>query len=280
MCEFCVRHGEGKKWYLNAANYSEDLLSDLRRRRYIESFFVSPEHLRKGDRALRLLNVLPSILWKGLRQRITERQKITHFGQVIPIEDVERIFAFTTSITRLSCICRHVTLGKEHRHCYAVSVIPERDGALDILREIGTSYLIGPQTQGLEAMTPETALAHMREDEREGLCHTVWTFRTPFIAGICNCSLPGCLAMKTTLTHKTPVFFRSEYLARIDNENCAGCGACAKVCPFDAILVGAKREPVSIDIGKCSGCGVCRSVCVREAVSLIDRQSVPGALYL
>ncbi len=31
MCEFCHKHGEGKKWYLQAANYSEDLLSDVRR---------------------------------------------------------------------------------------------------------------------------------------------------------------------------------------------------------------------------------------------------------
>ncbi len=36
MCEFCVKHGEGEKWYLRAQNYSEDSLSDLRRRKYIQ----------------------------------------------------------------------------------------------------------------------------------------------------------------------------------------------------------------------------------------------------
>ena len=39
MCEFCIKHGEGKKWYLQAKNYSDDLLSDARRRRFIASFF-------------------------------------------------------------------------------------------------------------------------------------------------------------------------------------------------------------------------------------------------
>ena len=28
MCEFCIKHGEGKKWYLQAKNYAEDLLSE------------------------------------------------------------------------------------------------------------------------------------------------------------------------------------------------------------------------------------------------------------
>ncbi len=39
MCQFCIKHGEGKKWYLQAKNYAEDLLSDLRRRNFILNFF-------------------------------------------------------------------------------------------------------------------------------------------------------------------------------------------------------------------------------------------------
>lgn len=32
MCEYCHKHGEGKRWYLQAKNYSEDLKSDLEKR--------------------------------------------------------------------------------------------------------------------------------------------------------------------------------------------------------------------------------------------------------
>ena len=39
MCEFCHKHGEGQKWYLRAENYSDDLLSDLKRRKFIADFF-------------------------------------------------------------------------------------------------------------------------------------------------------------------------------------------------------------------------------------------------
>ena len=51
MCEFCVKHGEGKKWYLEAKNYAEDLLSDLRRREYISGF--EPDHEVPANAPLR-----------------------------------------------------------------------------------------------------------------------------------------------------------------------------------------------------------------------------------
>jgi len=37
MCEFCTEHGEGKKWYLQAKNYSAELLN-LKRMRHILDF--------------------------------------------------------------------------------------------------------------------------------------------------------------------------------------------------------------------------------------------------
>jgi len=43
MCEFCLKHGEGQKWYLQAKNYSEDLLNDVRRRKMIENFAADSE---------------------------------------------------------------------------------------------------------------------------------------------------------------------------------------------------------------------------------------------
>ena len=48
MCEFCTKHGEGEKWYLQAKNYSDDLLSDVRRRRFIEEFVSEPDALATG----------------------------------------------------------------------------------------------------------------------------------------------------------------------------------------------------------------------------------------
>lgn len=274
MCQFCHQHGEGKKWYLDARNYSEDLLSDLRRRRFIERFFSSPEHLRSGDDALRRLNRVPPFLTRGLRRKITAKQMDRHFGQVVPIEDVEKILDLATSVVRLECLCRHVFLGTEHRYCYGISAGPQGGELLDIIRGIDPAYLIGPGTGGLEYLSKEKALTLMRENEREGLCHSVWTFITPFIGGLCNCALPGCMALRATLSHRTPVMFRSEFLARIASEACSGCGACLKLCPFGAFFPTGRKEKARIDPMKCYGCGICRSVCTRQAIRLVDRAAV------
>jgi len=280
MCDFCHRHGEGKKWYLNAHNYAEDLLSDLRRRGFIERFFESPEHLRKGEKALRRLDRIPPFLTRGIRRGITRRQQVRHFGQVVPIEDVETILGFTASVARLACICRHVAFGPEHRYCYGLSLAPHGGEIVNLLRGIDPAYLIGPRTGGLEFLTKEEALAAMREHEEEGFCHTVWTFMTPFLAGLCNCALPGCMAMRTTLAHRTPVMFRGEYVATIDESACVGCGECVKICPFEAFRPHKRKAKARVDPLKCYGCGVCRAVCAKGALALVDRAAVPEAASL
>jgi Pyruvate/2-oxoacid:ferredoxin oxidoreductase delta subunit len=280
MCDFCHQHGEGKKWYLDARNYSEDLLSDLRRRKFVERFFETPEHLVKGEKALEKLGKVPPFFTRGIRRKITAKQQVNHFGQVVPIEDIETIMGFTTSVVRLACICRHVAFGPEHRYCYGISLAPQGGEMARLLQSIDAGYLVGPQTGGLEHLSKEEALAFMRENEEEGLCHTVWSFVTPFIGGICNCGLPGCLAMKATLTHKTPVMFRGEYVARVDEKKCAGCGECVKICPFDAYLAWKRKAKARIDPTKCYGCGICRSVCVKDAITLVDRAAVPAAASL
>lgn len=280
MCDFCHRHGEGKKWYLNAHNYAEDLLSDLDRRNFIKRFFESPGHLAKADRALARLDRIPPFFTRGIRRKITGKQQVRHFGQVVPIEDVEAILGFTTSVVRLACICRHVAFGPEHRYCYGISLAPRGGEMAGLLQSIDSAYLIGPRTGGLEFLPKEEALAAMRENEGEGLCHTVWSFVTPFLGGLCNCSLPGCMAMKTTLTYKTPVMFRGEYVAKVDEEKCVGCGECVKICPFEAYLPRGRKAKARTDPRRCYGCGICRSVCVKEAITLVERAAVPEAADL
>jgi Pyruvate/2-oxoacid:ferredoxin oxidoreductase delta subunit len=219
-------------------------------------------------------------LTRGIRRKITARQQVYHFGQVVPLEDIERILGFTTSIVRLACVCRHVVFGPEHRYCYGISLAPQGGELINLLKSIDPAYLIGPQTGGLEYLPKEEALAHMRECEEEGLCHTVWSFVTPFIGGLCNCSLPGCMAMKTTLTHRTPIMFRAEYVAAVDEDACAGCGQCAKICPFDAFLPQKRKAKARVDRSKCYGCGICRATCVKSAIALVDRAAVPEAASL
>ena len=62
MCEFCHKHGEGKKWYLKAENYSDDSLNDLKRRKFIVDFFSHPEELARVRPKLEKLLEMPDFL--------------------------------------------------------------------------------------------------------------------------------------------------------------------------------------------------------------------------
>ncbi|MGB2815440.1 MAG: 4Fe-4S binding protein [Dehalococcoidales bacterium] len=277
MCEFCHKHGEGKKWYLQAKNYSEDLLSDLNRRKFIADFFSHPEGLAENVGKLEKLNRAPSFVKAVLTPRISGRQKKVHFGQVLPIEDVERIFGFVTEFVRLACICRQANLGTEQRYCYGVSLAPQGGEMRKIIEGIDASYLTGPDTAGLETLTREEALDSFRQHEKEGLCHSVWTFLAPFIGGICNCDRSDCMAMLSTVTYGFPVMFRAEYVAEVNPELCNGCRQCMRSCQFGAMGYSAANKKVIIDPRRCYGCGICRASCTKDAITLHDRASVPVA---
>ena len=241
MCEFCHKHGEGKKWYLEAKNYSEDLLSDLRRRRFIHEFFDNVVGLARETDQLRRLRKAPPFVRAALEPRLINRQKKVHYGQVVPLEEVERILDFVQSIVRLPCICRQATVGNEQRYCYGVSMMPGDGGQMfEIIREVNADYLTGPHTRGLEVLSRDETLSSLKDLEKRGLCHTVWTFLAPFIGGICNCDRSDCGAMRATVTYDFPVMFRAEYVAAVDPDLCNGCRACMRGCQFGAMGYGSR----------------------------------------
>lgn len=280
MCEFCHKHGEGRKWYLEAKNYSEDLLSDVRRRKMMTDFFSQPLDLGDMNARMEKLNTLPGFVRRMITWKTERRMKQVHYGQVLPIEDVEKVFGFLNSITRVACVCRQATVGSEQRYCYGVSMGPDGGKFHDLLAGLNTDWLTGPGTKGLELVTKDEALAAFRQHEKEGLCHTVWTFVAPFIGGICNCDRQDCLAMRSTVTYGLPIMFRAEYVAGVDPDLCNGCRSCMRVCQFGAISYSGAREKAAVDPRMCYGCGICRSACVKGAVTLRDRSAVPAAADL
>jgi NAD-dependent dihydropyrimidine dehydrogenase PreA subunit len=280
MCEFCLKHGEGEKWYLQAKNYSEDLLSDMRRRKFVEHFAsmnTLEQDFPRAIQSMERMHKLPWFIRQMVSRLVTRKMKKQHFGQVLPIEEIEQIFTFANSVVRVACICRQATLGKEKRYCYGVSMGPDGGKLLAMFHEVDKSFYGGPADGKHEVLTKEEALAAMRAHESEGLCHTIWTFQTPFIGGICNCDRTDCLAMKATVTHETPVMFRAEYVAEIDPDLCSGCRQCMRLCQFGALGYSASNKKVVIDQAHCYGCGICRSACKANAIRLDDRANSPVA---
>jgi len=280
MCQFCHQHGEGKKWYLQAKNYSEELLFENGRIQFIENFVRKAAGRRAGRVEDMLQKAMKAPAW--LRRLIfwSEERKYRrdHFGQVVPLEDVKRVLDIANSIVRVPCVCRKSSTGKtSSEFCFGLGIDPGKlTGMEELLRE---SFGTGPEVRPFDRLTPEEAFDLHRSFERKGLVHTIWTFKTPFIGGICNCDRSDCLAMLSN-RYNFNVFFRAEYVAETNPETCTGCRACLSLCQFGAIGYSVLNRKAFIDPLRCHGCGVCRSACEFDAIALIPRDEHPVARRL
>ncbi|MHB1324460.1 MAG: 4Fe-4S dicluster domain-containing protein [Coriobacteriia bacterium] len=268
MCEFCVQHGDGKKWYLQAENYAHDLSRDVERREYVLDFVGEfDRRMRRNVPLLKMMAASPAPLRAAFRSWAQPRQIRDHFGQPVPIEECERIFDLATSIVSLPCVCRRFAGAPERGYCIAMTVTPHDE----LFEEAFRDYSGGPDTSGLQRLTKHEAMRVLRRAESEGLMHSVWTFKTPFIAAICNCDLSsGCMAMQTTLTYGYKTMWKGEYRAKVDETACVGCGACVEICPFGALRMTEARV-AEVGPEACFGCGICRSACAADALGLEDR---------
>jgi NAD-dependent dihydropyrimidine dehydrogenase PreA subunit len=262
MCEFCARHGEGQAWYLTMKNYGPEFLAQKERRTHIVNFF---QHF-EADLAelLPMLDAIQALPFVSdlVTPYLIARQKRSHFGQVVPIEDVDRILDAIDSVVRLPCVCRSLTTGRrEVRYCYGLGIDPT--GLIGQFPDYG---------ENLEWLSREDARAAIHALDREGLVHSVWTFDTPFIGGLCNCD-QDCMAYRMQIgTGMTQTFFAAEYVAAVDWDRCSGCKLCRGQCPFGAIRYTATQDKCVIDPQLCYGCGVCRAMCKKDAISLQPRQ--------
>ncbi|HTZ18233.1 MAG TPA: 4Fe-4S binding protein [Dissulfurispiraceae bacterium] len=265
MCEFCTKHGDGKVWYKNAANYGNDLFSDIKRRKYIEDF-----HHATMEEGFKTLGRLETLFTKRGRlpasviTALEQKAKVEHFGQVLPIEEISDLVLKAESVVRLPCACRWTISRKEERCCFALSYGPDA-----WYKGFDMSYFGKASDEGLETVRAEDAVAQMDALEDSGAIHSIWTMMTPFIGAVCNCTASDCIGLRTLFGIGAHTIARAEYVAVVDNDLCAGCGLCMERCQFDAIT--SNESIAAVDPGKCYGCGLCRKACDQGAISLVMR---------
>jgi ferredoxin len=267
VCEFCTRHGEGGRWYDNIANYTEEVFHQVNSRENLKAFLGS---LRRSmevgpPRAHKWKRRLPRIYDLIAHPLLTRRLKKTHFGQILPVEDAEKILEGVGSIVRLPCVCRKVTTGEDRRYCLGIGM------------DLTTIFKDTPDFGEFERLTREEATGFVRALDIEGKTHSVWTFNTPFIGALCNCDR-DCMAYRSEVRMGIcRAMWKGEYVARMDPLACTGCRECMKRCYFGAVGYDRAGGKCTVDVMKCYGCGICRAVCDSGAIDLIERSGVPLA---
>ncbi len=266
MCEFCTKHGDGKIWYKNAANYANDLLSDIKRRKYIEEFHHAT--MEEGFKTLGRLETLfkkKGRLPASVINSMERKAKVEHFGQVLPIEEIGDLVLKAESVVRMPCACRWTMSRKEERCCYAVSYSSD-----PWYKGFDMSYFGKASAEGLETVLAKEVIDQMGELEEHGAIHSIWTMMTPFIGAVCNCTSLDCIGLRTLTGIGAHTIARAEHVAVVDKDLCAGCGLCAERCQFDAISSDMEEgaSAAVVDAEKCYGCGLCRRACEQGAISL------------
>jgi NAD-dependent dihydropyrimidine dehydrogenase PreA subunit len=285
MCEFCIKHGEGKQWYLQMKNYSQELLHAPLTPQQIEVVGFNTRHdyinnyirwtilpayggkFTEDSQSQDGISTIEAPVLPLNEEQILAQRKIERFGQVVPIEDAERVLNMTDSITRMPCSCRFYNTGlTNQRYCFGLGV------------DVG--HMLGQypdSSTSLEVLGKEEALKIIRKFDEEGLMHSIWSCVTPFVLGLCNCD-GDCDAYRGYIKNRgVPSFFHAEYICQVDWDQCTGCKECMNQCQFGAQFYSSALGKVSISPELCFGCGVCRVACPKGAISLIPRVESPIA---
>ncbi len=256
MCQFCMEHGAGKKWYLSAKNYTDELASSEGRESFIKDFFKNYE--KNYQRRVQMVDIARKIpfIKEFAEMKVRNYFLKDHAGQVVTLEDAMSICSIPGRVSVIDCPCRKYLLNKSERKCILFGT------TTGIVEKI-------PKFSGIDDIDSEEAVELLKSTELEGKVHTIWTFKSPYIGAICNCDHKGCLLFHLQNRYKfAEIILKGHEVAIVNPDICIGCGKCKNLCNFDAVELNAKKSGIKIN---CHGCGVCRSNCPTGAIQLLPR---------
>jgi len=283
MCDFCMKHGAGGKWYLNARHYSEEIAAKYNLREFLLEQYKNFEQIP----VRKVAGVSPAGLGYKLRipiigrliKRTAERllhsnrapsnpfRPEGHIGQVVPLEDAIAILENCAAepIIQKNCMCRYMSRGEKEACCINFGVMSEIIDKLPRFIPEKEKYHLSRQE----------AIDRFKEHNRKGYIGTIWFGPYPYINNLCSCATPECAGIRPRLDFGIHSIYKAEYVAVADSGACSDCRRCIDACPFGAIEPRAGGG-IRIDPDRCFGCGVCRHVCGAGALSLVPRDEIPA----
>jgi len=284
MCNWCMKHGAGGKWYLNARNYSDQLAKDLDLEEYLteqwsnfETVFIRKimgiSSIGLGYK-LKMPIVGRVIRWNAEKMIHSESKNRNpfradgHFGQVLPLEDAKLILSNLAAepIIENYCMCRLMQRGVKEVCCINFGVL---SGVIEKLPRFI------PENTKLR-LDREEAIARLEKHNRAGRVSTVWFQPVPYVCAICSCETPQCGGLRLRNDFGLMSVYKGEYLIHLDPDMCQGCKLCVSMCQFGALRYSPSLKRVLVDNMKCFGCGLCRHACKFDALQLVPREEVPG----
>lgn len=287
MCNWCMKHGAGGKWYMNAKNYSDELAQRENMEAYLTEQWRNFEqvYIRKimGISSIDIghklqMPIMGRVLrWQAERMIHSEsknRKAVRadgHFGQVIPLEDAKIILGNLAAepIIENYCMCRWMQRGVKEACCINF-------GALSGVIERLPRFI---PKNSIYRLDREEAIKRIEKHNKKGYVASVWFQPVPYINAICSCENPECGGLRLRNDFGLHTVYKAEYVASVDPNICQGCKGCIPMCQFGAIRFIPSMGRSMVDLQKCFGCGNCRHACKHGALSLLPRQQFPALEY-
>ncbi len=282
MCEWCLKHGDGGKWYFNARNYQKELAEETNAVEHLNDILkvfdrsgVTPVYgMKFAGSGYKLQTpivgrVVKRIINRVLHNEGPKRKHIGvdgHFGQVLPIEDASYIIEnlATEPLTLNYCVCRYMCRGEKDARCLIFGVHSE---IVDKIPRYIPENVKRP-------MDREEATRMLESFSEQGLVSTVWFHPVPFISAICSCENPDCMGIRMRHDYDIGLLYKAEYVIQFNPDLCEGLRACVSACQFGALSFSPTKDMVNVDLDKCYGCGNCRNACQHNALTLVPRNDI------
>jgi len=269
MCWICEQYGNGGLWYLNPKNFSKNLYKRKNPGEKPKAFGEDPEL-----EAMPFMTALVKSKWEDpehSKQRIAEfNARKDQYNQVIPLKDAHKMAELAYPIASMMCICRYQMRADEetNEHEYTCTGL----GVGMFKWERWPERYRG----GIHFMSVDEAKEWLNKMDKMGFVHTTMCMGGMYIGGLCNCDYPDCISIKFRTDYDIEGMLKSHSVAMVDYEKCNGCRICVQRCQFGALKFEVTVDKANIDMYRCYGCGLCETACPREAITLVDRESIPA----
>ena len=283
MCYLCEEYGAGGLWYLNPENYARNMYT-LRLPGGAPKSAAGAE--TSGDIAERAKGIADLVVameqgdrdgYETIKGQMNEnrRQRGTE-GQVVSLEDADKILELCSPVGLIACVCRKGARAIDERNELEYTCMGMGVGMLKWER--------WPERYkgGVTFVNIEEAKEWNHRMDKRGFVHLLMLAGAPYIGGFCQCDYPDCGAIRRVVDFGSVGSFggigtlKGHQVAQVDYDECNGCGICAQRCQFGALKFEVTSGKANIDQFVCYGCGLCHTGCPRGAIKLLDRTSLPA----
>ena len=106
LCQFCLKYGNGKKWYLNEENYTDEAIKNAMSSNPMIKMLGGTQKMDlEIGAAMSIDSIVPDINNQGQLKNASKTIETLHGGQILPLEEAFMVLDLAKSYILVPCYC-------------------------------------------------------------------------------------------------------------------------------------------------------------------------------